>query len=133
MNKEMNITPETVEEFKQWLSYVRIKVGYKKVDLIRKQATEQEKKQEMINSHVGAKFEEIKHSYQESWEFHFEWSELIEALNQLTKLQQEVLWRIYVLGESQKEVAIKLDISTPAVSKVKKRAISKLKEILKNT
>lgn len=71
---------------------------------------------------------ETTHSFHQSWEFQLEQPGLIEAISQLTELQQEVVWRLYVLGESQKEVAIEMGISAAAVSKTKNRAINSLKE-----
>lgn len=129
MGKEIiEITPEIENEFNQWLSYVRIKVGYKKIDLIRKISNVQEKVQQMHENSIENQMIETTHSFHQSWEFQLEQPGLIEAISQLTELQQEVVWRVYVLGESQKEVAIEMGISAAAVSKTKNRAINSLKE-----
>jgi RNA polymerase sigma factor (sigma-70 family) len=52
---------------------------------------------------------------------------LREAVAKLEKQQREVIIDLFVLGMRQREVAKKLGISQQAVSKVKKKALAKLK------
>jgi RNA polymerase sigma factor (sigma-70 family) len=52
---------------------------------------------------------------------------LREAVDKLEKQQREVIIDLFVLGMRQREVAKKLGISQQAVSKVKMKALAKLK------
>jgi RNA polymerase sigma factor (sigma-70 family) len=65
------------------------------------------------------------------WEFIFEDGHLIEAMTKLTSREEQVLWLLFVEEIPSIEVQKALDISQQAVSKTKKRALSKLEIFMK--
>lgn len=55
---------------------------------------------------------------------------LHESLNTLNKKERELLIKLYMQGFNQKELAKTLDVSPQYISKVKKKALKKLKDYL---
>ncbi|HHW41021.1 MAG TPA: sigma-70 family RNA polymerase sigma factor [Syntrophomonadaceae bacterium] len=55
---------------------------------------------------------------------------LQELLSLLTPLQQKVIRSIFLNGATEKEVSQELGISQPAVYRIKKRALNRLRKIL---
>ena len=56
---------------------------------------------------------------------------LANAMNELTKREQDILDKRYVIGKTQMEIADELGISQAQVSRIEKGAIKTLKKILK--
>lgn len=61
----------------------------------------------------------------------FEDVRLAEGVANLTEKQREVLYMIYILELSEKEIAKRMNVTQQAISKVRKAAIKKMRETIK--
>ena len=56
---------------------------------------------------------------------------LSNAINDLTRREQDILDKRYIIGKTQMEIASELGISQAQVSRIEKGAINTLKKVLK--
>lgn len=131
--KKMRITEKDWQKAFRLLALLKLKVGYKRLDLLR----ESQKLHSIESTYleeIGDVVEEEEAEYQiipEEWDFALEDGDLIEGLHHLSKRQQEVFWKIFVEGKTQEEIASDLKISPASISKTKVRAYGQLREFLK--
>ncbi|WP_282919735.1 sigma-70 family RNA polymerase sigma factor [Ignavigranum ruoffiae] len=113
------------------LKFIRLKIYYKKLDLIRQYQKHEHKSRVSLNQSeqkANNTTDPLKLSCLD-WEQVLEDGRLIEALKTLTIKQQRVLWYGFVCDLSQKEIAQLFNISHGAVSRIQSRAIKQLRKL----
>ena len=116
------------------LGLLRLKVEYKRKDLL-EDSKKIHKTEVTFLDEMGGSLKEQEVDYQTftaDWEFLLEDEHLISALYNMTDRQQEIVWKMFVEGKSQEEVAEDLSLSPASISQTKKRAYKYLRGVLKN-
>lgn len=119
------------------LKYIRLKIIYKKLDLLRKY---RQQDAHILRENVVAKnpitaaqsehFRLVPKALE--WETVLNNGKLIEAMHKLTLKQQKVLWLALVWDFSQKEIGRILNINNSAVCRIQRRAIDRLRKLKKD-
>ncbi|MBK0347331.1 sigma-70 family RNA polymerase sigma factor [Aerococcaceae bacterium zg-ZJ1578] len=112
---------------KQFLNYVKIKIHYKKIDLLR-----EKKKNYTIeleeNVVLETKLMEPKFLV---WESAIQNDIMIDYFYSIPEDQQILIWLIFVEQFSQKEISNVLEISQSKLSKLKSKHLKVLKSMMK--
>lgn len=132
-NYDSALTEQDWEQAAKLLALLKLKVGYRKVDLLRD--SQKIRNQERVYlDEMGDNLEEEPIDYRgftKDWEFLLEDADLIDAVQKLTTRQREILWKMYAEGKSQQEIADELELSTPSISKTKNLAYKRIRQHLK--
>lgn len=127
-----DITPEIREKSRMLLGYIKLRIEYKRIDLLRKVYTIQDRLNPILDEVLMNIPDESNIERFHSWESILDDPIVLEAVKQLPQLQQDVLWKVHIEGYKQKEIAQELDISPAAVTKAKKRAHKNLLGLIEN-
>lgn len=126
------LTKQDWHDARSLLRFIKLKIRYKQLDLWR-DMKKVRNTESLFLEEVGENIQEEDAPYDTftpEWEFLMEDDGLIDALQQLTDRQQEILWMLIVEGKSQEEVAATLRLSPASVSQTKKRAYKQLRSFL---
>lgn len=127
-----DITPEIREKSRMLLGYIKLRIEYKRIDLLRKVYTIQDRLNPILDEVLMNIPDESNIERFHSWESISDDPIVLEAVKQLPQLQQDVLWKVHIEGYKQKEIAQELDISPAAVTKANKRAHKNLLGLIEN-
>ena len=127
-----DITPEIREKSRMLLGYIKLRIEYKRIDLLRKVYTIQDRLNPILDEVLMNIPDESNIERFHSWESILDDPIVLEAVKQLPQLQQDVLWKVHIEGYKQKEIAQELDISPAAVTKANKRAHKNLLGLIEN-
>lgn len=111
-----DITPEIREKSRMLLGYIKLRIEYKRIDLLRKVYTIQDRLNPILDEVLMNIPDESNIERFHSWESILDDPIVLEAVKQLPQLQQDVLWKVHIEGYKQKEIAQELDISPAAVT-----------------
>ncbi|AZP04300.1 RNA polymerase sigma factor [Jeotgalibaca ciconiae] len=134
VNRRRELTEHDWQKAMRLLGLLRLKVEYKRKDLL-EDSKKIHKTEVTFLDEMGGSLKEQEVDYQTftaDWEFLLEDEHLISALYNMTDRQQEIVWKMFVEGKSQEEVAEDLSLSPASISQTKKRAYKYLRGVLKN-
>lgn len=133
-NRFKNISEKQRQQCYQLLAYIREKIKYRKIDLIRKNIKTNTREvligenQNIERTTYSSQYFNQKYNTDTYIENEF----LRRSINNLPERQRDFIKLHYLQGYSQKEIADMLNVSPSAISQLKGRAIDNLRIFYKN-
>lgn len=133
-NRFKNISEKQRQQCYQLLAYIREKIKYRKIDLIRKNIKTNTREvligenQNIERTTYSSQYFNQKYNTDTYIENEF----LRRSINNLPERQRDFIKLHYLQGYSQKEIADMLNVSPSAISQLKGRAIDNFRIFYKN-
>lgn len=129
-SKNITLTQEDFEKAYKFLHVMKKKLPGLKLDLLKKETRYADT---IEFSEIEDIYDEYDTSNRRQFDTYIFNTVLLEALNQLTEKEQRILILFFGQNLSLTEIATRDYISPQAVSKTKKRALSKMRQIMEGT
>lgn len=129
-SKNITLTQEDFEKAYKFLHVIKKKLPGLKLDLLKKETRYADT---IEFSEIEDIYDEYDTSNRRQFDTYIFNTVLLEALNQLTEKEQRILILFFGQNLSLTEIATRDYISPQAVSKTKKRALSKMRQIMEGT
>lgn len=135
-NKKIYQENEFVDDivFARFINYMKIALSHRKMNYLKHQSI-LERKEQALNSEewvILPVTDNLTHSFCafERIEINSDKAILKKHLSKLTKKQQKVLYLSYVEKITNKNIALKMNVSEKAIEHLKERALKKLREYM---
>lgn len=131
--EQLNQTYSNFVNYTVLLSLIHTNIKYKSLHMREKLSTHTQEliPEETLEYLLDQQQNDVTSHFPNQWENILENDQLLQAVSALTGRQQEVLWLLFVKKIPAVEAQGYLNISTQAISRTKQRALSKIKQHMK--